>query len=320
MDRLNQNNRVFDQKQDLESAIKTIQQFLDYLRYERHYSMHTINAYYHDLTGFVGFLSQYFEKKIVLQDLLDATPSEFRSYLTYRRRKAELSARSIARTLSSLRSFYTYLYQKTGQRNDSLSLIKGPRVKQSLPRPLSEDVARSIITTSFDIEQSNWVQIRDIAIFTLLYGTGLRISEALSLKGCDYPFDQKLKVRGKGNKFRYVPLLPVIHHMMKQYVDWCPYDLSCADQALFKGVRGGSLQARIVQRSMQKLRNRLGFSQNVTPHALRHSFASHLLVKGANLRDIQELLGHASLSSTQIYADIDTKTLKEVYQRTHPRS
>ena len=235
------------------------------------------------------------------------------------RRRDGLSPRSLARALSALRTFFAYGRRRWGLENAALTLVESPKVGRSKPKPVSEDAARALLAETAARGGKDWVQARDAAVLLLLYGCGLRISEALGLMGRDHPLSDTLRITGKGSKTRIVPALPAVRDAAARYVELCPFDLE-PDQPLFRGVRGGALGARTVQSLMQDLRNRLGLAPSATPHALRHAFATHLLAHGGDLRAIQELLGHASLSTTQVYADVETTRMMSVYDQAHPRA
>lgn len=301
-------------------AQKALQLFLAHLAGERRLSDKTVSAYQRDITSFIGFLRGHLETSVTLTVLAKASARDFRAYLAFRRRgDTPLSAASIARHLSALRTFYRYLERRWGVTNDALALIKGPRAKRPLPKPLSLSGAKDLINAgSFD-QTNPWVDARNIAVMTLLYGAGLRISEALSLTWGDLPLGDTLTVTGKGGKMRRVPLLPRVQEAVAHYAQLTP--TSYADNTpLFRGLRGGPLQPAIIQLEIRKLRHFLGLPDSATPHALRHSFATHLLARGGDLRTIQQLLGHESLSTTQRYTDVDTAALMRVHKEAHPRA
>ena len=294
--------------------------FLEHLSGERRLAEKTVEAYARDISDFIAFQTAHLEHIPTLSDLLDLSARDFRAYLAYRRRgDTPLSSTSIARHLSAIRTFYRYLERRWSIKNDAIALIKGPRSKRSLPKALSVDGARELMQAgSFD-DKLPWIEARNIAVMSLLYGAGLRISEALSLTGRDFPLAESLMLTGKGNKTRLVPILPVIQDSVAEYVRLCPYDL-VMDEPLFRGLRGKPLQAGILQKEIRHLRAHLGLPETATPHALRHSFATHLLAGGGDLRTIQQLLGHESLSTTQRYTDVDAKALMSVHKRAHPRA
>jgi integrase/recombinase XerC len=299
--------------------------WLGYLTHERRASPRTVEAYGAGVTAFLTFIEQHRASTLTLADLGEVSTAEFRAYLAYRRSgEQQLSPRSLSQALSALRAFYQWLDRRQGVVNPALALVRGPRVKPSQPRPVSEDQARGLLIEAGDPESlleasEAWEAARDVAVLTLLYGCGLRISEALSLKRADAPLADVLRIVGKGSKTRMVPVLPAVRQAVEAYVAHLPFALA-PDDALFRAKRGGDLGPRRVQALMQNLRGQLGLPDSATPHALRHSFATHLLGGGADLRTIQELLGHASLSTTQKYTDVDAAGLLAAYASAHPRA
>jgi len=278
----------------------------------------TVESYQRDISSFLGFLNGHFDRTIYLTDLESLALRDFRAYLAFRRRgKKPLSPTSIARQLSAFRTFYRYLDRRYNVKNDAIGLIKGPRVKAPLPKPLSESGALDMAAEG-SIDARPWVQARNTAVMMLLYGAGLRISEALSLRSADCPLGTSLTLTGKGGKTRVVPVLSIVAEAVQTYIDLCPHILS-DDAPLFRAVRGGALSARQIQSDMQVLRGYLGLPDSATPHALRHSFATHLLAGGGDLRTIQQLLGHENLSTTQRYTGVDTASLRRVHRTAHPR-
>lgn len=293
--------------------------FLMHLRGERRASPRTGEAYGRDLAAFFSFLTEHLGGPPRLSDLAQLHARDFRAYLAKRRSGPDgLSPRSTARALAAIRGFFRYAARRWGVANDELSLVAGPKLARSLPRPVSETAARALLDMASDDDEA-WVGARDAAVLALLYGAGLRISEALSLTGADFPMGDALRVLGKGGKERLVPVLAPVADAIARYVALSPYTLA-PDAALFRAKRGGALGPRAVQARMEELRARLGLPATATPHALRHAFATHLLAHGADLRAIQELLGHADLSTTQIYADVDADTLLGVFDQAHPRA
>ncbi|MBL4801519.1 MAG: tyrosine recombinase XerC [Emcibacter sp.] len=290
--------------------------WLDYLRIEKRLSEHTCKAYQRDITGFFTFLAGHLDKSPTPRDLQALRPADFRSFLAHRRREGLISA-SVARTLSALRTFFNYLRRNDILSNDAINAVHSPKIPKRLPRPLDEQSAKRSLSDVADFATETWVGDRDIAVLTLLYGCGLRISEALNLNREDLPEGDMLRVLGKRNKERMVPLLPVVRTAIESYIKSCPHNLPLTGP-LFIGVQGKRLNARMIQLAMQKLRQVLGLPSSATPHALRHSFATHLLTAGGDLRTIQELLGHASLATTQHYTDVDTAYLMDVYNNAHP--
>lgn len=281
-------------------------------------SENTVAAYQRDLTDFLTFLTLHKGTPQGLAPLMQVSVSDMRSWMA-QARSAGISPRSLARKLSAVKSFYRWLADKEGCDPTAVLATRAPKFQAKLPRPLSEDAAKDMLDTVALQSQEDWVGARDIAVITLLYGCGLRISEALGLRGKDAPLPSTLRIVGKGGKERIVPVLPAARDAVGNYIHICPHTLS-ADDALFRGVRGGALSPRVVQKVMQQTRQQLGLPSSATPHAMRHSFATHLLSAGGDLRAIQELLGHASLSTTQAYTQVDAARLMEVYNRTHPKA
>tara|TARA_R110002096_G_scaffold257381_1_gene450987 strand:+ start:341743 stop:342699 length:957 start_codon:yes stop_codon:yes gene_type:complete len=301
------------------AVMPLLQQWQDYLISEKRASTHTHDAYMRDVGKFLSFLSEYKGAAPDKKLLETLKPADFRSYLAARRRDG-LTPASMARSFSAVRSFYKYLRRTGVLKNDAIDAVSSPKLKRRLPRPISEDAAKRAIKDVGDFAAPtthDWVALRDIAVLTLLYGCGLRVAEALSLNMGDLDKGDIMTVKGKRNKERLVPLLPAVVDAVDNYVCACPKTLETGD-ALFVGVRGKRLNARNVQLAMQKVRISLGLPSTATPHALRHSFATHLLTAGGDLRTIQELLGHADLSTTQHYTDVDTAYLMDVYNNAHP--
>jgi len=302
------------------NADQALQAWLDHLAHERRLSARTLEAYGHIGRLYVAFLQHHRGETLSLRDMGSITAAELRAHLAERRSgERPLNARSLSQTLAAIRSFHSFLDRRFGVDAPQLALVKGPRVKASLPRPVTEDQAIGLLQEpETDINLEPWEAARDRAVLTLLYGCGLRISEALSLCGKDAPLGDSLRIIGKGNKTRIVPVLPQVIEAVSDYVQLSPWPLD-HEQALFRARRGGPLSARHVQATVQRLRGRLGLPASATPHALRHSFATHLLGAGADLRSIQDLLGHASLSTTQKYTQVDAEALLRAYQAAHPR-
>lgn len=294
--------------------------FLNHLQHERRLSGHTIAAYGRDLACFLDFLSGHFGKVMKVGDLAGISTTDFRAYIAWRRQGANsLAPASLARNLSVLRAFFRYAERQWDLRNDAIGLVRGPRTRRKLPKPIDQRASVKLLDETGNAEKRAWVNARDTAVFSLLYGAGLRISEALSLTGSDCPLGNSLRITGKGRKMRIVPVLPAVRDAVDQYVDLCPYPLQ-RDQALFRAIRGGPLGPRAIQAKTQHLRGALGLPETTTPHALRHSFATHLLAGGGDLRTVQELLGHASLSTTQIYTDVENTALVKIHAQAHPRA
>jgi integrase/recombinase XerC len=298
-----------------------IGRWLAYLDAEKRMSPKTCEAYQRDVAQFLGFLTGHLGKPPTLKALAKLAPADVRAFLAARRSQGA-GNRSLMRGLAGARSFARFLERNGKGKVGALSAVRTPKLPKSLPKPLTASAARAV--TDADLRageaREQWVLARDAAVLALLYGCGLRISEALSLRPADFNgAPDALTVTGKGKKTRMVPLLPQVARLVATYVALCPYDLG-AETPLFLGARGGPLSPRIVQLAMERLRGTLGLADTATPHALRHSFATHLLAGGGDLRAIQELLGHASLSTTQIYTAVDAERLLDVYVNTHPRA
>ncbi|MEE9388613.1 MAG: tyrosine recombinase XerC [Paracoccaceae bacterium] len=277
----------------------------------------TLTAYQTDVLGFLGFLGTHFGDSTGLNTLKALQIRDMRAWMAHERGRG-VSARSLARSLSAVRTFYGWLSEKEGFDATVVLSIRSPKFKRKLPRPLAKDAARAMIDRVGDLANEDWVAARNIAVLTLLYGCGLRISEALGLTGAQAQLPDTLRIIGKGGKERIVPVIPVVKTATARYAQLCPYDLTPAEP-LFRGIRGGKLNARSIAKVMEVARAQLGLPATATPHAMRHSFATHLLNAGGDLRSIQELLGHASLTTTQAYTAVDTARLLEIYQNTHPR-
>ncbi len=294
--------------------------WLAYLEHERRASPRTLEAYSGCVLAYLQFLEVHRGETLSASDMGGITAAELRAYLASRRQGDHpLCARSISQALSAIRTFHRWLDRRLDIPNTAIALVRGPKLPASAPRPVSEDSARALIDDAAeDPDREPWEAARDAAVLTLLYGCGLRISEALSLKRSDVPPPEVLRVTGKGSKTRIVPVLPAVREGVDAYLRAAPFALA-PDERLFRAKRGGPLTPRHVQATVQKLRGGLGLPASATPHALRHSFATHLLGAGADLRSIQELLGHASLSTTQRYADVDAEGLLAAYAAAHPR-
>lgn len=300
------------------SAATLLARWLDTLERERRASAHTVAAYGRDVGRFISFLTEHLGNEPERKDLEALSVRDFRAFLAARR-MAGLTPRSLARSVSSLRAFFRYLERQHGLENAGISALRSPKFQPGVPRPLSKEGAEALLATATGGDAADWVQARDLAILLLLYGAGLRIAEALSLTRADAPFGDSLKVTGKRQKQRIVPVLPVIRAAVDAYLRLCPHTLD-DDGPLFVGVRGGRLGPRPVQTAVARARRAIGLPETATPHALRHSFATHLLAAGGDLRTIQELLGHANLSTTQHYTEVDTARLAEVYAQAHPKA
>ncbi len=303
------------------TADEALAAWVAHLAHERRLSPRTLEAYGHIGRLYLAFLQQHRGEALRLADLETVTAAEVRAHLAARRAgERPLSARSIGQTLSAIRTFHAFLDRRLETPAPQLALVRGPRARPSLPRPVSEDQARGLLQeTEADPDAEPWEAARDRAILTLLYGCGLRISEGLSLTRADAPLPETLRILGKGGKTRLVPVLPAVREAVDGYLGLLPFPLQ-PDDAHFRARRGGPLGPRQVQAAMQRLRGRLGLPASATPHALRHSFATHLLGAGADLRSIQQLLGHASLSTTQKYTEVDAARLLEAYAAAHPRA
>ena len=283
----------------------------------------TLEAYARDVRQFLGFLAEHLGGAPTLKRLARLTPADVRAFMAARR-AGGIAGRSLMRSLAGMRSFGRFLEREGKGQVGALTAVRAPKIAKSLPKPLAAAAATRLADAGLRAgeERESWVLARDAAVLALLYGSGLRISEALGLRRSEMPAPGRgdaITVTGKGNKQRMVPVLPRVLRAVADYLALCPYDLP-ADGPLFVGAKGGSLSPRIVQLAMARLRGALGLPDSATPHALRHSFATHLLSRGGDLRAIQELLGHASLSTTQIYTAVDAERLLEVYRATHPRA
>ena len=300
-----------------------LRRWLTHLGAERRMSPKTVEAYERDVRQFLGFLTGHGGEQVTLQALAALEPRDVRAFMAARR-SAGIGSRSLMRSLAGARSFARFLERNGKGRVGALSAVRAPKVPKTLPKPLDVASAKRLADVGLRAgeEREPWVLARDAAVLALLYGSGLRISEALGLAREAVPAPGKgdaITVTGKGNKTRMVPVLRQVLELIDEYVTLCPYDL--ADQSpIFVGAKGGPLSPRIMQLVMARLRGVLGLAETATPHALRHSFATHLLARGGDLRAIQELLGHASLSTTQIYTAVDTEQLLNVYRSAHPRA
>jgi integrase/recombinase XerC len=293
--------------------------WLENLAQERRLSDHTLDAYERDTRQFLTFMTGHLGGPTTLRDIETLRPADFRAFLAARRKEGS-GARSVARNLAGIRSFLRHLEKKGLVNAAGAGAVRSPKQPKSLPKPLSDRQAVTVVSNEAQLHDEPWIAARDAAVMTLLYGCGLRISEALDLTPADIRTGTTtLRITGKGNKTRLVPLLPIVFEAVEKYRTLCPFHLD-EGEPLFRGARGGKLQPAIIQRAMQKLRSAFGLPETATPHALRHSFATHLLAGGGDLRTIQELLGHASLSTTQVYTGVDASRLLEVYDRAHPRA
>jgi integrase/recombinase XerC len=297
----------------------------DWLKSERRLAAHTLVAYEHDVATFLGFMTTYLGRTPTLDALGKLKPAEFRAWLAERARQG-LARTSTARAFSSVRSFFQFLDKRGLAHNASIGAIQTPKLPRSVPKALSERDMEDLLEAPAEQEREAWLDLRDAAVLLLLYGAGLRIGEALGLTKGEVEELLKsgrdtLSVTGKGNKTRLVPLLPQALEALRVYRDACPWLAARGPKdTFFIGARGGALDPAIVQKRVRDIRRGLGLAESVTPHALRHSFATHLLGAGGDLRTIQELLGHASLSTTQRYTDVDAARLTAVYRAAHPRA
>ena len=289
-------------------------EYLTFLTDNRRMSPHSVRAYHATADRLTGFLQLHWGSAVDRATLMKISAADMRAFLADRRGDG-LTNRSTARELSAARHFLRFALGD----NVTLPAMKGPRVQRSLPRPVNPDDVLALADDVAESANDGWVGARDWALLLLLYGSGLRVSEATGLNGDVLPLGTTLRVTGKRNKTRIVPLLDQVRTAIQEYIALCPYPI-VADQPLFRGARGGPLAPALVRRAVQGARMRLGLSERTTPHALRHSFATHLLAGGADLRSLQELLGHSSLSSTQIYTAVDTAMLLDEYQNAHPRA
>ncbi|MGA9603378.1 MAG: tyrosine recombinase XerC [Methyloceanibacter sp.] len=301
---------------------EAVEDWLSYIGTERQLAAKTSEAYERDVCQFLAFLAVHFNRLPNMPHLLALQARDVRAFLAARRSEG-VGSRSLSRTLSALRMFYKFLERRGYGKNDAIRAVALPKLPHSVPKPLTAPKATALVDGA-DIasaDQPEWIIVRDTAVLALLYGSGLRISEALSLKRKDAPIKGRdmLRVTGKGSKTRVVPVLPIAREAVEAYLKLCPMGLGSEDP-LFVVVRGKQLSPRIIQLRIAKARAVLGLPETATPHALRHSFATHLLSAGADLRSIQELLGHASLSTTQGYTEVDREHLLKTYQSAHPRA
>ena len=306
------------------SARDMLKTFLDHLSGERRLSPKTISAYERDLAAFFEFIAGHHGQMLTLKTLPDISLRDFRAYIAMRRRGEDgLSPTSLARHLSSLRTFFRYVERRWGVKNAAIALVKGPKVTAPLPKPVSPLQASKMVDFQVQRETNKntplWAAHRNHAVMCLLYGAGLRIAEVLAMTTADLPLGDVLRVKGKGGKTRIVPILPQVAKAVSDYIKTYPHPLE-ADAFIFRGVRGGVLRAEIIQAEVRKLRGALGLPETTTPHALRHSFATHLLAEGGDLRTIQTLLGHEDLSTTQRYTQVDAARLVNIHRDSHPRA
>ena len=301
-----------------EKLRQIIQKWQEYLVSEKRLSVLTADSYLEDLKEFFTFLLDYSGNEADLKDLEDLKISDFRAFLAWRAEQ-KISKASIARGVSALKNFFRFLMREGVVENKAIMAVRSARPNKMLPHPLSAEQAQKFLKQAQKIQKDRWQGLRDVALFTLMYGAGLRIAEALSLNVKDVPLNQEaMIITGKGNKQRLIPLLPKVRESIQKYlqVHPCP----TPDAPLFVGVRGDRINPGVVQRTVRKIRYAMNLPDTVTPHALRHSFATHLLQGGGDLRSVQELLGHSSLSATQRYTEITLQDLDRVYNRAHPRA
>lgn len=291
--------------------------WIEYLQFEQNYSKHTITSYATDVSLFFSFLNQHLANILDLPILAKITIKDFRAWMALRRAQ-NINSASVARSISSLRSFFSYLKEYENIENPVIHYVKFPKKSKNLPRTLSQDNTEYFIQSMQQISDVDWVVKRDLALLTLIYGCGFRIAEALSIKKSDILSDVII-IKGKRGKERIVPILNIVKQRVNLYLQVCPYEIA-ANDPIFLGKQGKILQAEVFRRKIRIIRRMLNLPEHVTPHAFRHSFASHLLEEGADLRSIQELLGHERLSTTQIYTHLNVNKLLDIYQKTHPRS
>jgi integrase/recombinase XerC len=297
-----------------------IENWLRHLGAERRLSPKTVEAYRRDVLQFLAFLAEHLGGAPSLKELAALKPADVRAFLAARRAK-NIGSRSLMRVLAGIRAFARFLERNGKGKVGALAAVRAPKIAKNLPRPLTVAAAKRMADPDLCAGDARepWIHVRDAAVLALLYGCGLRISEALGLQRADFGARDTITVTGKGRKQRMVPVLPQVASLVADYVALCPYDLP-EPGPLFVGAKGGPLAARVIQLAMARLRGALGLAETATPHALRHSFATHLLARGGDLRSIQELLGHASLSTTQIYTAVDAERLIEAYRSAHPRA
>jgi integrase/recombinase XerC len=300
------------------AATSALAGWLEHLKALKGASDNTLTAYQGDVLDFLAFITAHKAEPQGLTALARIDVTDMRAWMAQTRGQG-VGARSLARKLSAVKAFYRWLAEREGFEATAVLSIRAPKFQKKLPRPLAVDAAHELIDAIEVQSDKPWVAARDVAVVTLLWGCGLRISEALSLTGADAPLPASLRIRGKGGKERIVPVLPAAAEAVDAYLRLCPYPCE-ADAPLFRAIRGGPLAPGAIQKVMARARMQLGLPASATPHAMRHSFATHLLNAGGDLRAIQELLGHASLSTTQAYTGVDTVRLMEVYARAHPKA
>ncbi len=301
-----------------EDLAQILLKWQDWLRFEKHVSPHTLRAYCTDVTYFLTFLCHHHGHAPSLNTLSEVSLRDFRAWMS-RKAMDKASNASRARALSGLKNFLHWMDKQGIMHNVALKTLRSPKLPHKLPRPLHENQAQKVLDSTDLGTTQSWVAARNKALFTLLYGCGLRIDEALRLDLKDLPRDGVLRVIGKGRKMREVPVIEIVQRTLSDYLAFCPFS-SQPDRPVFLGTQGKRLNQGMAQKAMREIRKGLGLAETATPHALRHSFATHLLQNGANLREIQELLGHASLTTTQRYTEVDTVELLRIYKAAHPRA
>ena len=302
----------------ISATFNLVEDWLTWLKSLGGRSDKTIIAYRNDVFNFIAFMSEHFQNEISPKKLKTVEIIDMRAWMAFERTKG-LSSRSVSRKLSAIKGFFIWFGEQEGFEPTGILAVRSPKFHNKLPRPLEKIAAKNLISTVELQSKLDWVSARDVAILTLLYCCGLRISEALSLTQSDSPLTGILRIKGKNNKERVVPVIKIAIDCVKEYVKLCPFSLS-RDGPLFIGVRGGPLNPRIIQKVTEKSRRQLGLEESATPHAMRHSFATHLLEAGGDLRAIQDLLGHSSLSTTQNYTAVNQEKLMEIYKSAHPKA
>ena len=299
------------------AARDALEQFLAHQRALKGSSENTVVAYGRDITDFIAFMTIHSGQSQGLAALARITTRDMRSWMA-RTQAGDVGPRSMARKLSAVKSFYRWLAEREDFEPTAVLAARAPKFTKKLPRPLPVDAAKDVLDLAGEQDLRPWVNARDLAVLTLLWGCGLRISEALGLQGKDAPLPDVLRIVGKGGKERVVPVIAAARDAVDAYLDVCPHSIQ-SHKPLFRAIRGGPLNPRTIQGVMARVRAQLGLPATATPHALRHSFATHLLEAGGDLRSIQELLGHASLSTTQAYTAVDARHLMDVYKASHPK-
>jgi integrase/recombinase XerC len=301
-----------------DDVIEAVAKWQSWLRFEKRAPKNTLESYQFDLDNLFHFLTAHRARQINLGMLSALTLGDFRGWLAYNATENR-QATSRARAVAGVRNFFRWLDRSGILHNSAIELLKLPKSARRLPRPVTEIEAQDIVALAKNVSEENWVGLRDEALFTLLYGAGLRIGEALALTHADLAHKDRLTVTGKGNRQRNVPVLPIVRDSLERYLNICPYPAE-PKGALFVGTRGEKLNPAVAQRHLRALRRQLNLPDSVTPHVLRHSFATHMLASGADLRSLQELLGHSSLSTTQLYTQVDAQQLAKAYKAAHPRA